>query len=177
MNFTERTVSRWKARRSNGSFALSLARRSSSFSSRCARKPIKTISLVLCAQRLILRRRRHIPLRKAGEESLCLFFTRPSRRILRQRPDIRLSPRPVTFLYRVAEVLPAHPPREGVKPFYAECSGHGFTLPLHDPNAHGHPCISTLQQMRPPFSIHPSYTTGESLVSYNQKFGDATRVL
>ena len=29
--------------------------------------------------------------------------------------------------------------------------------------------------MRTPFSIHPSYTTGENSVSYNQKLGDATR--
>jgi hypothetical protein len=49
MNFTERTVSRWKARTSNGSFVLSLARRSCSFSSRYARKTIKTTSLLLCA--------------------------------------------------------------------------------------------------------------------------------
>jgi len=68
------------------------------------------------------------------------------------------------------------PPREGVKPFYAECSGHGFTLPLHDTNSHGPPCISTLQQMRNPFPIHPSYTKGENSVSYNQQLGVATHI-
>jgi len=30
--------------------------------------------------------------------------------------------------------------------------------------------------MRNPFSIHPSYTTGENPVSYNQKLGVATPV-
>ena len=37
MNFTERTVSRWKPHTSNCSFAFSLARRLRFFSSRCAR--------------------------------------------------------------------------------------------------------------------------------------------
>ena len=92
---------------------------------------------------------------------------------LQDRTEIQLSPPRVALLSRVAEVHPPPPPREGVKPFYAECSGHGFTLPLHDTNAHGHPCISTLQQMRNPFSIHPTYTTGENPVSYNQKLGVA----
>jgi len=46
-------------------------------------------------------------------------------------------------------------------------------LPLHDSHAHGSPCISTPQQMRNFFSIHPSYTTGRNLQSYNQQLAVA----
>ena len=45
------------------------------------------------------------------------------------RPDIRLSPPRVALLSRIAEVHPPPPPREGVKPFYAERAGHIRSFP------------------------------------------------
>jgi hypothetical protein len=68
---------------------------------------------------------------------------------LQDCPDIRLSPPRVALLSRVAEVHPPPPPREGVKPFHAECSGHDFRLTLHDTNARGPTPFSPFNMGKP----------------------------
>jgi len=74
---------------------------------------------------------------------------------LQERPDIRLSPPRVALLSRVAEVHPPPPPREGVKPFYAERAGHIRSFPdtrleYNRPILHFHPPTDAEPLFHPP---------------------------
>ena len=69
------------------------------------------------------------------------------------------------FSRRVNQKVPA-PSITRVQPWRVSMNSEKISrpfaaFPLHETNAHGPPCISTLQQGRNPFSINPSYTTWE----------------